>query len=165
MGIWRYSSEYKLSLYSIVYCFYNYSVFIFCTDLVYLRYVRRRNARTLLPLIRDHAAVGCEHHTDRWKAYIRINRIRRKRFRHRAVNHSRTFVDKLTGVHTQNIEALWSRVKRDFLKYRGVHRLHLNKYLDVWAFMNNMEKEGRNVWEELLMCIGQMQDSVQRPHN
>lgn len=130
-----------------------------------MKYVRRRNARTLLPLIRNHSAIGSEHHTDRWSAYFRINRIRGRRYRHRGVNHSHTFIDQLTGVHTQSIEALWSRVKHDFMKYRGIHRRHLNKYLDVWAFMNNMEKEGKNVWEEMLMCIGQMQVHIRRPHN
>lgn len=138
---------------------------MFLIDLVFLKYVRRRNSRTLLPLIRDHAAPGSEHHTDRWGAYIHINAIPGRRFRHRSVNHSVNFVDLLTGVHTQNIEGLWARVKSDLLKYRGIDRRHLNKYLDVWVFMNNMDKEGKNVWEEMLMCVGQMQHTVRRPHN
>ena len=39
---------------------------------------------------------------------------------HSTVNHSVHFVDPITGVHTQNIESYWNRVKYKIKKMKGV---------------------------------------------
>ena len=38
---------------------------------------------------------------------------------HRTVNHSVEFVDSVTGVHTQNIESYWNRVKMKLKRMKG----------------------------------------------
>ncbi|VDL94515.1 unnamed protein product [Schistocephalus solidus] len=47
--------------------------------------------------------------TDEWKAYSRLPEEGYKRL---LVNHSKYFVNPQTGVHTNAIEAYWSRLKR-----------------------------------------------------
>ena len=47
------------------------------------------------------------------------------------VNHSLHFVDPVTGVHTQNIESYWNRVKT---KFKGVARVQIASYLDEFMW-------------------------------
>ena len=52
---------------------------------------------------------------------------------HGTVDHSAEFVDLTTGVHTQNIESLWCRVKK---KLKAGHADELSGYLDefMWSW-------------------------------
>jgi hypothetical protein len=74
----------------------------------YVELVDRRNAETLLPIIskvcRPHTII----HSDEWPAYKNIKDIG---FEHSQVNHSYTFVNRKNGVHTQNIESYWNKIK------------------------------------------------------
>ena len=85
-----------------------------------------RTAQTLLPIIRRHVRSGTEVHSDQWAAYNRIQQLQPVN-NHQTVNHS---LDPATGVHTQNIESYWNRVKRRFKHMKGVHQTMLNSYLD-----------------------------------
>jgi hypothetical protein len=40
--------------------------------------------------------------------------------RHRVVNHSNNFVDPATGVHTQDIESVWNKLKVPIKSRRGM---------------------------------------------
>ncbi|EDO42125.1 predicted protein [Nematostella vectensis] len=46
------------------------------------------------------------------------------------VVHRYNFVDPITGVHSQHIESLWSRLKSTVKERRGIRRVHLQSYLD-----------------------------------
>ena len=43
-------------------------------------------------------------------------------------------MDPVTGVHTQNIESYWGRVKLKFKKMKGCHESHLPSYLDKYMW-------------------------------
>ena len=62
--------------------------------------------------------VGSILHSDEWKDYspLRSN----PDYTHASVNHSKYFVDPVTGVHTQSIENIWMRVKRKQKKQAGI---------------------------------------------
>ena len=45
-----------------------------------------------------------------------------------------------TGVHTQNIESYWNRVKTKFKRMKGVHEQMLSSYLDEFMWR---ERHGR----------------------
>ena len=48
---------------------------------------------------------------------------------HDMVNHSLNFVDPVTGVHIQNVESYWNRVKMKFKRMKGVHQEMLTSYM------------------------------------
>ena len=95
--------------------------------------VQDRTAQTLLPIIRRHVRNGTIIHSDQWAAYNRVQQLQPVS-NHQTVNHSLHFVDPATGVHTQNIESYWNRVKRKFKRMKGVHETMLNSYLDEFMW-------------------------------
>ena len=98
-----------------------------------------RRAQTLLPIIQRHVRTGSIVHSDQWRAYDRVQQLPSVST-HDTVNHSVEFVSP-TGVHTQNIESYWSRVKRKFKRMKGVHESMLNSYLDEFMWR---ERHGRS---------------------
>ena len=51
-------------------------------------------------------------------------------FIHETVNHSRNFVDPITGTHTQHVESYWAQEKLKFKAMKGVHNKQFASYLD-----------------------------------
>jgi transposase-like protein len=98
-------------------------------------FVPDRSAETLLPLIQQHINPGTEIHSDKWRAYLKIPLIDvQPRYMHRTVNHSLFFKDIETGVHTNNVEAYWSSIKRVFKKLNGTSRAKTASYLDLHMY-------------------------------
>ena len=73
-----------------------------------------RDHHTLIPIIKRHVRPGTLIITDGWKAYLPLSN---HGFLHE-VNHSRNFVDPITGAHTNTIEGCWFHVKKHL--QRGV---------------------------------------------
>ena len=90
---------------------------------------RSRDANTLLPLITAHVAPGTIIHSDEWAAYNQVQRLPNVSS-HEVVNHSVNFVEPTTGVHTQNVESYWNRVKAKLKRLIGCHGEQLPSYLD-----------------------------------
>ena len=70
---------------------------------VFMCTVRRRDASTLLQIIRRHVRPGSIIHTDCWAAYNEICNQEGYQFAHRTVNHEESYVA-LDGTHTNTIE-------------------------------------------------------------
>ena len=102
--------------------------------------VPNRSAQTLLPIIERHVRQGSIVHSDEWAAYRRVQQLQSVN-NHQTVNHSLHFVDPATGVHTQNIESYWARVKRRFKHMKGVHESMMTSYLDEFMWR---ERHGRS---------------------
>ena len=102
-------------------------------SLGYMKLVPRRDAATLLPIITAHVAPGTSVHTDEWSAYNGISSLPGVAG-HSTVNHSIHFVDPSTGVHTQNVESYWNRIKPKLKRMRRCHKEMLASYLDefIW---------------------------------
>ncbi len=98
--------------------------------------VQRRDAITLMPLIKQHVKPLTEIHSDEWRAY---RRIKKEGFTHYTVNHTENFVDPETGKHTQLIECLWNVAKIEIDKRaRGKSETLLRGYLaQKWFFSVN----------------------------
>ena len=99
----------------------------------YMEVVQRRDAATLLQIINAHTAPGSIIHSDMWASYNRVQRLPPVAA-HNTVNHSRHFVDPVTGVHTQNIESYWNRVKTKLKRMKGCHAHQLPSYLDEFMW-------------------------------
>ena len=88
-----------------------------------------RTATTLLAVLRRHVLPGSTVRSDMWRAYGGISSMGMS-YIHETVNHSRHFVDPITGVHTQGIESYWAQTKLKFKTMKGVRRTQLPGYLD-----------------------------------
>jgi transposase-like protein len=76
---------------------------------IFLVQVPDRSAATLLPIIARHVLPGSIVHTDLWRSYFGVADL--IGVSHLTVNHSQTFVDEDTGVHTNYIEGSWAGIK------------------------------------------------------
>lgn len=93
----------------------------------YMTLVRRRDARTLLPIIRRVVLPGSTIHTDMWRAYQGLSQD--PNYTYAAVNHSENFVDPNTGVHTQHVESYWNKSKKKLKASSGTTLEMLPGYL------------------------------------
>lgn len=103
----------------------------------YMKIVPNRTAQVLLPIIREVCENGSIIHSDEWASYRRIEEA--TGLAHFTVNHSVQFVDRVTGVHTQNIESYWSRVKLRLKRMKGCRSNHLSSYLNEWLWRDNYD--------------------------
>ena len=71
--------------------------------------VQRRDAKTLLPIIKRNVKCESDIHSDEWRAYSKLNQ---NGYQHYTVNHKENFVNPDTGKHTQLVECLWDVKKR-----------------------------------------------------
>lgn len=113
----------------------------------FLKVVPNRRATTLLPIINDVCLPNTIIFSDEWAAYQRISE---GSYIHDTVNHTLVFVDPESGVHTQNIESCWSSIKRKFKYMKGVHKTHLQSYLNEFMWRQNSTED---IFERLLFLI------------
>ena len=93
--------------------------------------VARRDEATLLPLTQQFVRPGSTVYSNAWAAY---NNLGQHGYAPGVVMHQEKFLDPMTGVHTQNIEAYWSRAKHKIKSVYG-SRLHLiPSYLDEFMW-------------------------------
>ena len=88
-----------------------------------------RTAATLQPILQRHLRSGTIVHSNQWAAYNHVQQLPSVTS-HSTVNHSLHFIDPGTGIHTQNVESYWNRVKGKFKCMKGVHEKMMSSYLD-----------------------------------
>ena len=86
----------------------------------YFQVVRRRDRATLGAILGRVLLPGSEVHTDDWGAYRDWPRHVPNAQLHQVVVHADNFVDPLMGIHTQEVESAWSRLKYTVKKEKGV---------------------------------------------
>ena len=74
-----------------------------------------------------------------WRAYSTVAQLPGVA-QHKTVNHSIEFVNRQTGVHTNNIESYWNRVKIKLKLMRGCHKTQLPSYLDEFMWRERYGK-------------------------
>jgi len=72
---------------------------------IFIVVVENRSAETLLQCIERFVEKGTTIYSDCWKRYSQLHQ--HPNYVHLQVNHSITFKDAETGVHTNSIEASW----------------------------------------------------------
>ena len=123
-------------------------------SLGFMQIVQQRTAQTLLPIINAHVALGTIVHTDEWRSYSCISSLPNVAS-HGTVNHSVTFVDPTTGVHTQNIESYWNRVKIKLKRMRGCHDEQIPSYLDEFMWFERYGTTPQQAWISIIQDIAQ----------
>ena len=71
------------------------------------------------------------------------------------VNHSISFVNPQTGVHTQIVESYWNRVKSRFKRMKGVHLTQLLSYLDEFMWREWHGSNARMAHRNIMCDIAQ----------
>ena len=68
--------------------------------------------------------------SDDWASYRNLPRHVANVRVHRTVLHQNHFVDPLTGIHTQEAESAWSRLKYHVKREKGIRRADLQEFLN-----------------------------------
>lgn len=114
---------------------------------IFLVPLEDRSAETLDRVICDHVAEGSIVHTDCWASYRYVTE--HLGLEHRTVNHSRGFVDLVTGACTNHAEGLNSGLKRKIPvrnRVRSGIEGHLGEY--IWRAKNH-----DGLWDAFIRAI------------
>lgn len=90
----------------------------------------REETATLTQILQRVLLPGSEVHTDDWGAYRNLNLHVPNVAVHRVVVHQNNFVDPLTGVHTQEAESAWARLKYHIKREKGIRQLDIQDFLN-----------------------------------
>ncbi len=117
---------------------------------VYIRHIETNGKWALLQQIQENISPKARIFTDEWRGYIQLSY---KGYEHSSVNHGAgEYVRK--EVHTQNIENVWSHLKRGiFGVYRIVSAKYLQAYADEYAFRYNHRKLDGEMFDILLKQV------------
>ena len=96
----------------------------------YFEVVDRRDRATLMPILQRVLLPGTEVHSDDWGAYSNLPAHAPTVQTHRVVVHVANFVDPVTGVHTQEVESAWCRLKYKVKMRKGVRNYDLQSFLN-----------------------------------
>lgn len=109
-------------------------------------HVKSAGNRVLVPEIEKHISKDAQIYSDQFQSYAHIDRLG---YKHGTVRHiDRVYVDGV--VHTQNIENVWSNVKRGI---RGVYRHVDDKYLQAYLDEYTFRYSHRNDFQPMFWAI------------
>lgn len=115
----------------------------------YLKHIPNTGKWTLLEQIQKNVDKKASIMTDNYGGYIQLHRYG---YNHFSVNHS-IGEYKRGEIHTQNIENIWSQLKRGiFGVYRHVSKEYLQDYVNEYSFRYNHRNSG-NMFEDLFKQI------------
>ena len=106
----------------------------------------------LLPIIQRHVLSGTIVHSDEWRSYSQVAGLPGVQS-HQTVNHYVTFVDNMTGAHTQNIESYWNCVKLKLKKMKGCHSHQIPSYLDEFMWRERFGETSSDSWRNIMLHI------------
>ncbi len=97
------------------------------SDKMFLEIVERRDAETLVGIIKKWIRPGSIIHSDCWKAYSSLGDIG---YEHVTVNHSKEFLNRDNGACTNKIESTWRAVKASLPRYGTVKGLYESYFVE-----------------------------------
>ena len=118
----------------------------------YMEVVPQCDAATLLPIIQVHVANRTTIHSDQWAAYRQVASLPSVST-HATVNHSVTFVDPVSGTHTQNIESYWEKAKLKNMK--GCRASQLPSYLDEFMWREHFGQTKADAFSNIMLHISE----------
>jgi len=120
----------------------------------YVAIVRNRRAATIMEHIERVVRPGTEIWTDQFASYQGLGNVGGVApYVHRTVNHSKNFVDPVTGVCTNAVETFWSRLK-GFMRRLGVMSSpFMDEYLDQFMWAQHFGDTPQETYSNLLEQI------------
>jgi transposase-like protein len=116
---------------------------------VFLKHVEGAGKWTVLDQVKAHIDPKVRVITDEWPSYTQL---KYHGYNHDVIRHRKAYVK--NDIHTQNIENVWSRLKRGIYGvYRHVSKKYLQAYADEFAFRYNNRKQTQRMFRELLTRI------------
>ena len=113
---------------------------------VFITHVADRSAKTLLEAIQKFVRPGSIIYSDMWRGYNGITE--RLGFEHLTVNHSIGFVDSVTGVHTNTIEATWCGLKLLIPKRNRTVDIDNHLWEYIWRKLH-----AKTLWRSFLFAL------------
>ena len=96
---------------------------------------------------------GITIYSDMWAAYSGLGNPRPSAYVHGVVNHSRNFVDPVSGVCTNGVESMWSRAKSKFKAMNGTSRVLIAQYLFEYMWAQRFpDQKFASFWK----CVSEM---------
>jgi transposase-like protein len=111
----------------------------------FVEVVQNRNAETLYDIISRRVLPGTIIYTDLWRGYMGINSLG---MIHGTVNHSRYFVDPISGIHTNTIEGFWNGLKTQISARYRTKKITNHLLECVWR-----RKNKDDLWNSLLYAF------------
>ena len=117
----------------------------------YFQVVERRDRITLTQILQRVLLPGAEVHTDDWGAYRNLHHHVPNITVHRTVTHQNSLVDLLTGLHTQEAESAWARLKYHIKREKGIRKPDIQAFLDeqMWVDWKGLD----SVFDYMLVLI------------
>lgn len=113
-----------------------------------------RDTTTLSKLIYAFILPGTKIISDCWKAYNFLDKLPFPQpYVHETINHSKNFVDPITGAHTQNIERMWREVKRVKRMYEGIPSNHVEEHICEYVWRKKNISSKNEAFEETVKLI------------
>lgn len=118
-----------------------------------VKHVKSSGKRVLIPEIQEGVKPGTTVYSDEWKVY---NKLPMYGYPHASIKHSsQRYVD--GKVHTQNIENLWSNMKRGITGvYRHVDNKYLQAYADEYTFRYSHRHDFQPMFWALISRVSQV---------
>lgn len=112
----------------------------------YYQVVPRRDRGTLTQILQRVLLPGSELHSDDWAAYRDLERHVPNVRVHRTVVHQNNFVDPRTGIHTQEAESAWARLKYHIKREKGIRRGDVEDFLkeQMWRDWRGLDNVFNN---------------------
>lgn len=114
---------------------------------VYTHIVKRRDADTLIPIIRMVIEPGATIYTDEWSAY---SMLKLDGYHHVKINHTKKFANR-KGEHVNSVERFFGFAKDQIRRYKGGFRHNFPLHLKEAEFRWNVGQE--NVLPELTKLL------------
>ena len=127
---------------------------------MFLTTVEDRSADTLISIIKGNVLPGTTIISDCWKSYSRLSE---EGYIHQTDNHSKEFVNKETGAHTNTIESTWRAVKTSLPKHGAVKSLYdtyFVEYIFRKRYLNDAEDKFLAFLDNVKKCTPLHKQSV-----
>lgn len=104
--------------------------------------VKDRTTETLTQIILENVEQGAEVYTDFWRGYNGLKHF----YKHRIVNKAKVGAGTSEYQTTNQVESMWSVIKRIFNNYNCYGSIYLQMYLDeaVWRIKHKSFKDRIN---------------------